>query len=235
MLPLIRMTWILNRRMLLQIAPVIALNLAVLLGLLGQGNPDAFLAGATGIVGLPLVIVLLQGLAGPGDEFLLALPVTPAQVVRARYLTSLLTLILGLALPLLAGMAAHDLVPAKVQLPAGEAITFLGLEALAYATAIFCFLPFVYAFGYAKGFILFACALALLVATALALKGAGGTLDLLVGLGYRALVNRSLALAFTVGVAVLGLASMGLSVWAYRRDLLASKRQAGQHKGWQLS
>jgi len=107
MLPVIRMTWILNRRLLFQVSPLFAFYLTFLVGVQRTGDPTKFITMFMAIAGLATAIVTLQGLAIPVEGFLLSLPVSRTQVVRAKYFTSLCGLAAGLALPLFVAWTAH--------------------------------------------------------------------------------------------------------------------------------
>lgn len=218
MLPMIRMTWAINRRLLLSFSPVLAFYLAMLVNTqITSGTlPRPYHAGLLGITGLLTIIVTFQGLTLEVEGFLLALPVTRAQVVRTKYLTSLLGLMLGVGLTLTTSWLAHLLVPHRVPAPSPDALRTLGLGVLLYASVIFLFLPFIHHFGASKGFMGFALTLILVPSAGLAWKGLDGAEAVLKFLD-RVLAQPSLAMALTAGVVTFGAASLSLSTWSYRR------------------
>jgi hypothetical protein len=217
MLPLIRMAWTVNRRQALALAPVLALMLALTVLKLAQGQPAKFLMGCLFSASLLGGLVAFQGLASDLEGFLLALPVSRRQVVRARYLTSLAALALGLALPLAAGAAAHALAPARVPAPGAETVALTGLLGLGLAAGLAAFLPFVYHFGSPKGPIVF---MALLGAVCLVLglvTSADAVLEAVLRLLDRALDQRETALRLAGTVLVMVAASLAFSGWRYER------------------
>ena len=113
MLPLMRMTWILNRRLLIGFSPVLAFYLAVLLKTqsMAEAMPRPFIACFIGIASLITLIITFQGLTLDVEGFLLSLPVSRAAVVRNKYLTSLLGLMAGIALPLATSWIGHLFAP----------------------------------------------------------------------------------------------------------------------------
>ena len=210
MFPLIRMTWTLNRRFLLKLSPWLALDLVIVLSGL-PGTAEGFASGCLGLAALLVIVVLLRGLASPPDTFLLALPVTRAQVVRSRYLVALLTLVVGLLLPVATAWAAHLLL--RLPAPPTGSLAALGRGALGHAAGLFLFLPFFFFLGHPRGLIAFAALAAALLGLPLALWGAGGTAEALA-----ALSARSHGPAFPAAVGLCGLASLRLSLWGYRRN-----------------
>ena len=92
MLPLIKMAWVLNRRLLFQGSPIFAMYLAQLVVILHKGDVAPFIIIALFITYLSTAIVTLQGLTLPVEGFLLALPISRTQVVKAKYATSLMGL-----------------------------------------------------------------------------------------------------------------------------------------------
>ena len=216
MLPLIRMTWAINRRLLLGFSPVLAFYLAMLVYAQrgSEGSPFAYYSSA--ITGLVTLIITFQGLTMDVEGFLLSLPVTRAQIVRTKYLTSLLGLIAGVALPMTTAWVAHFLVPSQVPAPSQAALGIVGLAILIYAFAIFLFLPFTHHFGPSKGFLFFSLTVILIPAGGLAWKGLDGA-EAVFRFMHRLLAHPLLALAISAGLLAFGLASLSLSTWSYRR------------------
>ena len=215
MLPLIRMTWTVNRRMLAWLSPLYGLYLYLIVAAAADGDPARMLGIASSSAWLLMAIVVFQGLGAPTEAFVLALPVTRSQVVRATYATGLAALALGLLVPILACCAAHALT-GHVPLPGREVLAILGLETLAYASVLFCFLPFAYRFGLSRGLAGFTGCLIVLAAVALALKGWTGVRAGLLALAGRALDQPPFALALAAGVVTLGLLSLGVAIRSYR-------------------
>jgi hypothetical protein len=220
MLPLIRMTWTLNRRLLFQFSPLFAMYLAQLVALQCGPEPAVFIFMFLAIATLTTAIVTLQGLTLPVEGFLLSLPVSRAQVVRAKYVTSLLGLAAGLALPLVTAWTAHGVAPTRVPALGPDSLGIVPLAGLLLALGLFYFLPFVYHFGPTKGLLFFALTLILLPAGALAWKGAHGCLEALLAFGNHILDHSPSTLAFSAGVLLFDFASLRLSIWAYRRRAL---------------
>jgi len=217
MLPLIRMAWTLNRCLLLQAAPLFVLYLAVLILAQRGSDPVKFITVALAIACLCTAIVTLQGLTLPVEGFLLSLPVSRPQVVRAKYATSLAGLAAGLALPLVTGWSAHLVAPARVPALASEAVGLVALGGVFLALGIFLLLPFIYRLGPSKGLMAFTLTLIVLPAGALAWKGTNGCMDVLEAFGMRWLAHRPFALTVCAGLLLLGLASLSLSIRSYRR------------------
>jgi len=94
--------WIINRRLLFLFSPLLIFYLASFVRILQRGgNPLAMAAILVFFATILTVITTLQGLFLPVEEFILSLPVSRSQIVRAKYLTSILGLVAGLVLPLL--------------------------------------------------------------------------------------------------------------------------------------
>lgn len=216
MLPLMRTSWIINRRLLFQFSPWLAFYLWMLVKAQASGEALQMAAVLIGFATLLTVIVTLQGLLLPVEAFLLSLPVSRAQLVRAKYLSSLLGLGAGLALPLLAAQAAHGLAPSQVPALSADMLGIGGLAGLHLAVGIFIFLPFVYRFGPAKGLTFFATTLALCLAVAVAWKGRWACTKAL--LDYCALLQEGGPFAWraAAGVVILGAVSLGMSLRAYQ-------------------
>ncbi len=217
MLPVIRMTWILNRRLLFQASPLFAFYLTFLVGVQRTGDPTKFITMFMAIAGLATAIVTLQGMAIPVEGFLLSLPVSRTQVVRAKYFTSLCGLAAGLALPLVVAWTAHRVAPTHVPGLSRDVLGLVALLGLFLAAGIFYFLPFVYHFGTSKGMMLFAVTLILFPAGALAWKGASGCLEVILAFGNRALDQPTFALGLGASGLIFGLVSLRLSVRSYQR------------------
>lgn len=217
MLPLINMAWVLNRRLLLQLSPVFALYLAQLVFVQHTREVTPFIIIALFITYLSTAIVTLQGLTLPVEGFLLALPISRTQVVKAKYATSLMGLAVGLALPLATAWIAHSVAPAWVPPASPTAMGIVALGGIFIALGIFLCLPLVYRFGPSKGLMSFTALTILLPAGALAWKGANGCMDLLEAFGNRWLDQPLFALTVLVAVLLLGLGSLRFSVEAYQR------------------
>ncbi len=217
MLPLIRMAWTVNRRQALALAPVLALILALAVLKLAQGQPAKFLMGCLFSASLLGGLVAFQGLASDMEGFLLALPVSRIQVVRARYLTSLAALALGLALPLAVAATAHALAPESVPAPGAEIVAMTGLLGLGLAAGLAAFLPFVYHFGSPKGPIVFMSLLGLACLVLSGVTSADAVFEALLHLLDRALEHREVALRLAGGVLLFVAASLGFSGWTYGR------------------
>jgi hypothetical protein len=220
MRPLIKMAWVLNRRLLLQGLPIFAMYLAQLVVTLHKGDVTPFIIIALFITYLSTAIITLQGLTLPVEGFLLALPISRTQVVQAKYATSLMGLAVGLALPLATPWIAHSLAPAWVPPASPTALGIVALGTVFIALGIFLCLPLVYRFGPSKGLMSFTALTILLPAGALAWKGVNGCMDLLEAFGNRWLDQSLFALTVLVTVLLLGLGSLRISVEAYQRRSL---------------
>ena len=218
MLPLMRMTWILNRRLLIGFSPVLAFYLAVLLKTqsMAEAMPRPFIACFIGIASLITLIITFQGLTLDVEGFLLSLPVSRAAVVRNKYLTSLLGLMAGIALPLATSWIGHLFAPRALPAPSPEALGIVGLAALLLALGIFLFLPFIHHFGPSKGFLYVSLAALVLPAAGLAWRGLDGA-EAVITFGKGLSNQTGLSLAIGAGALAFGWASMALSIWSYRR------------------
>ncbi len=220
MLPLIKMGWVLNRRLLLQAVPLFIFYLAQLVIIQRQGEAAPFIIIALLITYLVTAIVTLQGLTLPVEGFLLALPISRTQVVRAKYATSLMGLAVGLALPLATAWIAHSVAPAWVPPASPTALGIVALGAIFIVLGIFLCLPLVYGFGPSKGLMGFTALAILLPAGALAWRGANGCMDLLEALGTKWLEQPSFAVGIVAATLLLGFGSLRLSTGAYQRRSL---------------
>lgn len=217
MLPLMRTAWIINRRLLLQFSPWLALYLGMIVNAQCKGDPIVMAMVLVVFAILLTVIVTLQGLLLPVEEFILSLPVSRSQVVRAKYLSSLIGLAAGVTLPLLTAWAAHRLAPGRVPAMGLEMAGLAGLCVLYLASGICLFLPFVYRFGPARGITFFSLSLAACFAAGIAWKGRWGCIMALVDFSGRILNNRTFALATAAAVVALGLASLLFSIRTYQQ------------------
>jgi len=220
MLPLIKMAWVLNRRLLLQTSPLFVFYLAQLIFIQHGGSISLFTTFALVITAVATTMITLQGLTLPMEGFLLALPISRSQVVKAKYATSLMGLAVGLALPLATAWIAHSVAPAWVPPASPTAMGIVALGAIFIALGIFLCLPLVYRFGPSKGLTSFTALTILLPAGALIGKGVNGCMDLLEAFGNRWLDQPLFALAVLVAVLLLGLGSLRISVEAYQRRSL---------------
>jgi hypothetical protein len=216
MFPLMHTAWIINRRLLFQFSPVLAIYLWALLS--AQSTADASKTAMILVVFAALItsVVALQGLLLPVEDFILSLPVSRSQVVRAKYLACLLGLAAGLALPLLTAWIAHLVAPSRIPALSPDVLGIGGLAALHLALGIFLFLPFIYQFGPTRGISLFALSLVALLAGCVAWKGPEACTKILVDYGDRMLESWTFALAIGAGVAAFGLASLAFSIWTYQ-------------------
>lgn len=217
MLPLIKMGWVLNRRLLFQGSPLFVFYLAQLVVVQHGGVTPLFVTSALFITALVTAIATLQGLTLPVEGFLLALPISRTQVVRAKYLTSLIGLGLGLALPLATAWIAHRVAPAWVPPVTTTALGIVALGGTFIALGIFLCLPLVYSLGPSKGLMSFTALAILLPAGALAWRGANGCMDLLEAFGTKWLEQPSFALGIVAATLLLGFGSLRLSTGAYQR------------------
>lgn len=214
MLALIRMDWTLNRRILLQMTPLFALQaaLAFVHGLRG------LMAAAFMPAGLVMFIPVFQNLSNPVEPFLLALPVSRTRIVVARYVTAAGALTLALTAFLVLGGVGHRLGFHWAQdLRLTGLLEGLGLQWLTLATTLFLYLPFHFRFEGDLAVSLFATSLVGGLGLIGLVAGWHGFLD-----GGMALLNHLLddraALVGTLAlVPVLGAISIGLSAHAYRR------------------
>ena len=218
MLPLIRMAWTINRRLLIQFSPFLGFYLWGLVAAQSESAtmPRPFIAAFLMIIAMATAIITFQGLTLPVEGFLLSLPVARAQIVRTKYLTSFLGLMAGVALPMATSWMAHFMAPGLVPAPSSEALGIVGIWTLFLSVGILLFLPFVYHFGPSKGFMIFAITVILIPSGGLALEGVNKSMDILATFLNRLLDQPNFAATTSMGVLLFGLASMGLSTWSYR-------------------
>jgi hypothetical protein len=216
MFPLMHTVWIINRRLLFQFSPFLAFYLWALLSADSTGDATKTATVLIFFVSVVTIIVALQGLLLPVEEFILSLPVSRSQVVRVKYLSCLLGLTAGLALPLLTAWIAHLMAPSRIPALSHDVLGIGGLAALHLALGIFLFLPFVYQFGPTRGISLFALSLVAFLTGCLAWKGPEACTKALVDYGDRMLESSPFTLAIGAGVTAFGLASLAFSIWTYR-------------------
>jgi len=216
MLALLRMDWTLNRRLLLKASPLF------LIFLVAAASAPQQLLGAGFLIAMVAMCLPLFHYLGPTpiEPFLWALPVSRTQIVVARYLSSLLGLIAGLALPMLVALILHQLRRMGFQ----EAVVsdlFAGMASIALilAAGLFLYLPFHFRFGGDRGVGYFMASL----------LGAAVMATILVGWDGMSLVARVFTLSnalldggmvllkWALGVLTLGIVSLTLSVFFYRR------------------
>ncbi len=216
MLPLIRMTWVTNRRLLLLMSPILVFYLSLMVYTQCTKNGIDIPSIAFVIMFLLIIPSTFQGLTFDVEAFLVSLPVTRAQLVRTKYLTSFLGLLAGLVLPIMVAWTAHALAPGRAAAPTPEELRSVGMLAIIDVFAIFVFLPFVHHFEPAKGILAFSLTVILALGGGLAWKGLEG-----VEAGFyffqRVLAHLPSALWMVAGVLAFGLASLSLSTWSYRR------------------
>lgn len=215
MLALIRMEWTLNRRLLLQLTPLFALFAArMALGL--SYSLTFYFMLATLLTVLPLCQDLKCGI----QPFLCALPVSRGQIVRARYLTAMGALAVAMGVSLALGWAFKvGGAPMWQRVALEDLLLGLGVQGFLLAAGLFLFLPFHYRFGGDLGLGVFMGSLAASLLVILASFGWHGAQErglALVGLLLEG--GRPAGWALLAGL-TLGLASLGLSVQAYRKAL----------------
>lgn len=213
---LLRHHWTTSRRLLLGLGALLLISLLLLMS-----QVPHFLAS------MPLVpfqwslaigaIVLLQGLLGPGETFVLALPVSRTQVVQARYLASLLAFAAGLLIPLVLVTLGHLAFPSRVGAVGADAWKISGLLFLMEAALVFAFLPFTFSLGGQKGVMAFTLSLVLVLGSLLAWKGIDGLVALVIQNGMRAMDRPAFAAGVSAAVAGLGALSMITSGYVYPR------------------
>lgn len=216
MRPLIRMTWATNRRLLLLMSPILAFYLSLMIYTQCTKNGVDIPSIAFVIMSLLIVVFTFQGLTFDVEAFLVSLPVTRRQLVRTKYLTSLLGLLAGLTLPLTVAWLAHALAPGHAAAPTPEELRSVGMLAIIDGFAIFLFLPFVHAFEPAKGILAFSVMVVLALGGSLAWWGLDGAAAMF-HFFQRTLAHPQPALGILAGLLAFGLLSMGLSTWCYRR------------------
>ncbi len=219
MLPLIRMTWTLNRRVCLYVAPwILGMQLGVgLMAHIKEGNSAGLLFSAVMAGAVLSSLVTLQFAFVPLEGFLLSLPVTRAQVVRAHYLVALMAAFLGVSLlPLLVGVARF-IAPQKVPPLAFETLGLLGVLVSGLVMGLFTFLPFLFRWGGPRGVTAFTLTLLLLLSATLWFKGLDGSLSAVLSLGNRVLDRPAFAAGCSAGLALFSGASLGISTWSYQK------------------
>lgn len=217
MLPLIRMNWVMNRRLLLQLLPLWGFYLWMGVRAQAQGAEDLVISTSLLIATLATLIVTLQGLLLPWEGFLLACPVSRAQVVQAKYATCWLALILGSALTPATLLLGHLVAPRLLPHLPGDLLAITALAALALGTGLAIFLPFIYRWGSTRGIQAFASLLVVGIGSALIWRGFEGSLAMVVNGASHLLAHPRLA--WGAGAAVLGLTwgSLQLSIHSHER------------------
>lgn len=212
MLKLLRLHWVVNRRILLQITPLFALWL--LLGfrsLRGEVPQEGFFASICLMMATTLMaIVTLQGITHGVEPFLLALPIRRRDLVASAYLAGLGAGLAGLGLPLLVSLGIPGL-----HLPSG----ITGVLALLYAllgTGLFLLLPLRFRLGGEKGLTAFALLLGLALLLTHLGMGIGNALIRLAEAGA-GILERPLSLGLPLALAwiALGLGSAWTACRAY--------------------
>ena len=213
---LIRMTWATNRRLLLLMSPLLAFYLSVMV--YGQITKDGidFPSIAFTCMFMLIIVSTFQGLTFDVEAFMVSLPVTRAQLVRAKYLTSFLGLLAGLVLPLVVAGLVHVLLPGRAAGPTPVELRSAGMLAIFDAFGIFVFLPFIHAFEPSMGILAFILTEILTEGGVLAWKGVDGV-GAVFHFFQRALAQPQQVLAILASLLLLGLASLSLSTWAYAR------------------
>jgi len=218
MLPLIRMTWTINRRIFFQVSPLFAFYFWMMFEAGKQANGVFFVMMAITTGSLLAAIVTLQGILFAFEPFLLALPVDRSQVVRAKYLTSSLSILLGVNLPLVMAGLGHALLPRCFPwMLRAEIVGACAVACLLLLTGLFLFLPFIYRFGSTRGFTGFTLSLACLVVLAMGLQGPNKALDMLVAFSERFISSPGFGGAALATTVVLGVLSLSYATRAYRR------------------
>lgn len=166
---------------------------------------------------------LLPGAAGLLDRtetFLVGLPVTRSQMVKARYLATLLGLSLGTFLPLGLGVLVHALAPTTFRAVPADVWGVAALMLLGGALLAFAFLPLAFRFGGPRGAAVFSAGLLILVSGLLAWKGLLGLSDLVLAVSTPLLDHAPRAWGTAAGALGLGVASASLATRSYlRREL----------------
>jgi hypothetical protein len=219
MLPLIRTAWIINRRLFYQFSPWLIFYLASSVVAQRGGAPLAMAARLVAFPTILTIIITLQGLFLPVEEFILSLPVSRSQIVLAKYLSSLLGLVVGLMLPLLTVWLGHLLAPVYVPVFSREALGIQGLAVIYLAFGSSLFLPCIYQFGPEKGSTFFSMTFALFVAGCLAWKGIDTCIQSFMDFSRHIMESRIFALAVIAGVLAFGLISLSFSIWTYRQKV----------------
>lgn len=205
MLSLLRMHWIVNRRLVLQVTPLFTLWLFLGFRTLNREVPqEGFFASICLMMAATLMaIVTLQGITHGVEAFLLSLPLQRRSLVSSAYLAALLAGLMGLTLPLLVVACVPGLA-----VPEGTGGTLVLLFAL-LATGLFLLLPLRCFLGGEKGLTTFALLLGLTLLVAHLMLGLGEAFTLLGELGQR-VRERPMALGLPLGLGWLGL---GLLSW----------------------
>jgi hypothetical protein len=211
MLALIRMDWTLNRRIVLQLSPLFLLwSGIVTMGMRG------LLALSFEVAALLMFLPLFQNLRDTVEPFLLALPVSRAQVVGARFISVFGVMVLVFLAIFLLAWAGHRLGygwARDVQL--GDLAVGLGLQGFLLGAGVFLYLPFHFRFGGDLGIGFFLGSLVANLVTLLLICGWRGLLAHGTTLAQR-LLDGGAFLAWVAGGWVLvGVLSVGLSIRAY--------------------
>lgn len=211
MLPLILMNWTINRRILFQASPLFAFYFWMMFEAGKQANGVFFVMMAITTGTLLAAIVTLQGILFPIEPFLLALPVNRSQVVRAKYLASSLSILLGVGLPLIMAVVGHALFPRSFPwMLRAEIVGACAVACVLLLAGLFLFLPFIYRFGSTRGFTGFTLSLAFLVILAMGIQGPNKALDALLSHSERFISSPGFA-----GTTLLALLGMGFLSLAY--------------------
>lgn len=218
MLPLIRMNWTINRRILFQVSPLFGFYYWMLFEAGKQANGVFFVMMAITTGTLLAAIVTLQGILYSIEPFLLALPVDRSQVVRAKYLSSSLSILLGVSLPLIMAVVAHALFPQSFPLNLrGEIVGACAVACVLLLAGLFLFLPFIYRFGSTRGFTGFTLSLAFLMILAMGIQGPNKAIDTLLTFSERFISSPGFAGTIVAATLGLGVLSLAYATHAYRR------------------
>jgi len=213
MLALIRMDWTLSRGYFLRLIPLFLLWLSPLVAT--HQGPGVLLFSSF-LFGTIFPFVTLFPFLAPTtiEPFLCALPVSRGQIVLARYVSALGTMVIGFLIPLaLSGfghLAGLETLPFSGDMAAGA-----GLQAVILASFLFLFLPFHFRFGGDRGLGYFGATGLVAVIILLVLFGWERIMAQALYLADRFLDGGFFALGGALGAMALGATSLALSMRVY--------------------
>jgi hypothetical protein len=213
MVALLRMDWILGRRLLLRLVPLF------LLPLLAANSWETGLLGAAWILALFTLGPPIAQELGPHPigAFVRALPVSGRRIAAARYLWVLLALagagVLAL-LPVLLSRAFHLPGPGRVN--PGDLALGLALQEGLLAAVLCLYLPFHFAVGGERGLGEFALSMAVPACALVAAAGPRPLMERCMELGIRLAGGGPALAAAALALAVLGALSLGISLGGAR-------------------
>ena len=142
-----------------------------------------------------------------------------SEIVRAKYLISVLGLITGFVLPLLTVWLAHLLYPVYAPDLSHEVFGIGGMAAIYLAIGIFLFLPFVYQFGADKGPTIFSISMVVLIMGCFVWKGIMTCSKFLMDFNANIMEGGTFVYLVGAGLLVLGFVSLSFSIWTYRKKV----------------